>query len=150
VTAVDDAAVEGPHTGTITHTAASADAAYNGIAIANVTANITDNDVGPGPSPAPSPGTEGSYTGSNGNGPGPEGSFSFGLRARRTATLLGPFKSRPGEARVFNVAGRPQTQSPLAEEQTVPLWSVAVTGVVLALAATLLGARIKGWKMDHG
>jgi hypothetical protein len=44
VTAVDDAAVEGPHTGTITHTAASTDTAYNAITIAGVTANITDND----------------------------------------------------------------------------------------------------------
>lgn len=48
VGAVDDAAVEGAHTGTITHTAASGDAGYNGIAIGNVTVNITDND---GPSP---------------------------------------------------------------------------------------------------
>jgi hypothetical protein len=47
VTPVDDAEVEGPHTGTISHTATSADAAYDGIPIANVTANITDNDLPP-------------------------------------------------------------------------------------------------------
>jgi len=45
VTAVDDAIVEGPHTGTISHTVASSDATYNQFALANVTANITDNDT---------------------------------------------------------------------------------------------------------
>ncbi|MBZ0277951.1 MAG: SH3 domain-containing protein, partial [Anaerolineae bacterium] len=45
VTAVDDAAPEGPHTCTITHAAASGDAAYNAIVIANVVANVADNDV---------------------------------------------------------------------------------------------------------
>lgn len=44
VTAVDDFVVEGPHTGTITHTASSAGADYDAIAIPSVTANITDND----------------------------------------------------------------------------------------------------------
>lgn len=47
VTAVDDLLVEGTHTSTITHTAASADAGYNGITIGNVVANIVDNDVPP-------------------------------------------------------------------------------------------------------
>jgi len=49
VTANDDNVVEGSHTGTITHSATSSDANYNGISIANVTANITDNDVAPPP-----------------------------------------------------------------------------------------------------
>jgi hypothetical protein len=44
VTAVDDGDIEGVHTGTITHAAASTDPKYNGIAIVNVTVNITDND----------------------------------------------------------------------------------------------------------
>jgi hypothetical protein len=44
VTAVDDAVVEGAHTSTISHSAVSADGNYNAIAVANVTANITDND----------------------------------------------------------------------------------------------------------
>jgi hypothetical protein len=44
VTAVDDAVVEGAHTSTISHSATSADGNYNAIAVANVTANITDND----------------------------------------------------------------------------------------------------------
>ncbi|MFB2894585.1 ExeM/NucH family extracellular endonuclease [Aerosakkonemataceae cyanobacterium BLCC-F50] len=44
VTAVDDAVVEGNHTGTITHTATSNDTKYNNITIASITANITDND----------------------------------------------------------------------------------------------------------
>ena len=42
VSAVDDGVVEGSHTGTITHSAAGG--GYNGVSIANVVANITDND----------------------------------------------------------------------------------------------------------
>jgi hypothetical protein len=45
VTAVNDAIDEGPHNGTVAHTATSADPLYNGISIASVTANITDNDT---------------------------------------------------------------------------------------------------------
>jgi large repetitive protein len=45
VTAVDDTAVEGNHTGAISHTVTSADASYNNFAVANVVANITDNDL---------------------------------------------------------------------------------------------------------
>jgi hypothetical protein len=45
VTAVNDNVAEGAHTGTITHTAASSDARYNGLAVAGVTAQITDNDT---------------------------------------------------------------------------------------------------------
>ncbi|AUT04546.1 endonuclease [Nostoc sp. CENA543] len=47
VTAVDDTLVEGTHTGTISHSVSSSDANYNGIAIANITVNITDNDAPP-------------------------------------------------------------------------------------------------------
>jgi hypothetical protein len=47
VTAVNDTAVEGTHFGTITHTASSSDTAYNAIAVASVTATITDNDGTP-------------------------------------------------------------------------------------------------------
>jgi hypothetical protein len=43
-TAVDDAAVEGPHASTISHSAASLDDSYGGITIPNVTASISDND----------------------------------------------------------------------------------------------------------
>ena len=45
VTAVDDVMQEGNHTGTITHAATSNVAAYQGVPIAALTANITDNDV---------------------------------------------------------------------------------------------------------
>ncbi len=45
VAAVDDLAVEGNHTSTITQTATSADSRYNGIFIGNVIANIKDNDI---------------------------------------------------------------------------------------------------------
>jgi glucose/arabinose dehydrogenase len=47
VTAVDDTAVEGPHTGTITHTVTSTDTRYSGLTVAPLTVNITDNDVPP-------------------------------------------------------------------------------------------------------
>jgi hypothetical protein len=40
--------VEGPHTGTITHSASSPDSNYDGISILDVSVNITDNDVSPG------------------------------------------------------------------------------------------------------
>ncbi|AFY47683.1 CARDB domain-containing protein,putative collagen-binding protein,Calx-beta domain-containing protein,subtilase family protease [Nostoc sp. PCC 7524] len=45
VTAVDDEAFEGNHSSTLTMTAASSDAKYDGIAIASVNVNITDNDT---------------------------------------------------------------------------------------------------------
>ncbi len=45
VAAVDDMVVEGDHTSVITHTATSADGAYNGIVIGNVVANVVDNDA---------------------------------------------------------------------------------------------------------
>jgi hypothetical protein len=45
VGAVDDAVVEGPHTGTIGHTVTSADAVYDGFTVPSVTVNITDNDL---------------------------------------------------------------------------------------------------------
>ena len=45
VTAVDDAVAEGNHTGAIVHTATSADTSYDGVGVAGVTANITDNDT---------------------------------------------------------------------------------------------------------
>jgi predicted extracellular nuclease len=45
VTAIDDLVVEGPHSGSITHTAASADTNYNGITIASVSFGVTDNDT---------------------------------------------------------------------------------------------------------
>ena len=44
VTAVNDAIVEGTHTGTITHNASGG--GYAGVSGADVTANITDNDIG--------------------------------------------------------------------------------------------------------
>ena len=49
ITAVDDTEVEGVHTSIIGHSATSADADYDGITIADVTANVSDNDAAPGP-----------------------------------------------------------------------------------------------------
>jgi hypothetical protein len=97
VTAVDDVLSEGAHTGTITHTAASTDASYNGIAITSVIANITDNDGTP-PIPPPTGGgggPEGSYSGT-GNPSGSEGGFGGGGRSGRGPTLLGPLLQQPG------------------------------------------------------
>jgi hypothetical protein len=47
VAAVDDSVPEGTHSGTITHTASSADGNYNGTSIPSVTATIIDNDNNP-------------------------------------------------------------------------------------------------------
>jgi VCBS repeat-containing protein len=44
VTAVDDAADEGPHTGTITHSVSTTATGYTGATLGNVTISITDND----------------------------------------------------------------------------------------------------------
>ncbi|NER36457.1 MAG: hypothetical protein F6J93_21145 [Oscillatoria sp. SIO1A7] len=44
VVAINDALAEGNHTGTISHSSSSTDPNYNGIAIANLLANITDDD----------------------------------------------------------------------------------------------------------
>ncbi|MEM6400427.1 MAG: ExeM/NucH family extracellular endonuclease [Cyanobacteria bacterium P01_D01_bin.116] len=49
VSAVDDSAVEGNHSGSITHTVSSNDTDYNGIVAASITVNITDNDSAPTP-----------------------------------------------------------------------------------------------------
>lgn len=45
VAAVNDLVAEGTHTGTLSHSATSTALSFKGIAIASVTANITDNDV---------------------------------------------------------------------------------------------------------
>ncbi|MFC1587832.1 Calx-beta domain-containing protein [Planctomycetota bacterium] len=45
VTAVDDSIPEGPHTSTISHTATSSDGNFNNVNIADVEADITDNDL---------------------------------------------------------------------------------------------------------
>lgn len=44
VTATDDIDVEGNHTGTISHEVSSADTAFDGLAISNVSISVTDND----------------------------------------------------------------------------------------------------------
>jgi hypothetical protein len=45
ITAVDDQAPEGAHTGRVSHVAASSDTRFSGFAIGQTVANITDNDV---------------------------------------------------------------------------------------------------------
>ncbi|MEG4115797.1 MULTISPECIES: DUF4347 domain-containing protein, partial [unclassified Microcoleus] len=50
VKAVDDAVVEGAHSGNITHSVSEGDAKYNGVVVPGVTVAITDNDVAPEPS----------------------------------------------------------------------------------------------------
>jgi alpha-tubulin suppressor-like RCC1 family protein len=47
VTALDDTAYEGAHSGLITHTVSSGDARYNGTAVASISPSITDNDILP-------------------------------------------------------------------------------------------------------
>lgn len=45
VSAVNDPVIEGAHTGAVAHSASSGDAGYNGLAMATLTANVTDNDI---------------------------------------------------------------------------------------------------------
>lgn len=142
VTAVDDALVEGPHIGTITHTSASADAAYNAIAIASVTANITDNDAGP-----PGGGIgEGDYPGSKGlgNGNGGEGTFGFGRQTRILHPFLkGPHRDPQGAFRVFNDAHRQQVQATDADSGLGVLgW--ALLGLSVLAPAALVFSRRRG------
>jgi hypothetical protein len=49
VTAVDDQVAEGTHNSVITHTLASSDPAYDGLAVPNVVVNLIDNEVPPLP-----------------------------------------------------------------------------------------------------
>ncbi|MBD2359688.1 ExeM/NucH family extracellular endonuclease [Anabaena minutissima FACHB-250] len=65
VAAFDDDLIEGTHTGTIAHNVSSSDANYNGVAIANITVNITDNDALPNTNVNVQI-TEYMYTGANG------------------------------------------------------------------------------------
>ncbi|MDX2231130.1 MAG: FG-GAP-like repeat-containing protein [Leptolyngbyaceae cyanobacterium bins.349] len=55
VTAIDDTAIEGTHSSTIAHLASSSDSRYNGMAIAAMTAIVTDNDGSSPVSPRPDP-----------------------------------------------------------------------------------------------
>jgi hypothetical protein len=45
VSAVDDSVIEGAHTAVITHSVVSADTGYNGLAVADVSVSIEDNDT---------------------------------------------------------------------------------------------------------
>ncbi|MEG3970223.1 DUF4347 domain-containing protein, partial [Microcoleus sp. T2B6] len=54
VKAVDDAVVEGAHSGNITHSVSGGDAKYNVVVVPGVTVAIADNDVAP-PPPTPTP-----------------------------------------------------------------------------------------------
>ena len=47
VSAVNDTLYEGPHSGAITHTAASSDGNYNGISVGSLSVAINDNDAAP-------------------------------------------------------------------------------------------------------
>jgi hypothetical protein len=153
VTAVDDALVEGAHTGTITHTSASTDTAYNGITIAGVTANIADNDTGTPPTPPtppPTGGPEGTYaeaaTGASGSATtsGSEGAFGFGNRASGTGSgvLQGPIGS--GHQRVvLNAAHRRGTNTAaVSDGALLPDWSLGALAAGLSLAALAGAARI--------
>ncbi|MEG4966560.1 DUF4347 domain-containing protein, partial [Microcoleus sp. B6-A1] len=53
VIAVDDALVEGTHSGNISHQVTSSDAKYNVLGVPGVTVAIADNDTAPTPTPTP-------------------------------------------------------------------------------------------------
>lgn len=144
VTALDDALIEGAHTGTITHASTSADAAYNGAVIANVVANITDND---GPVVIPPVGgggiNEGNYPGSLGlsNGAGGEGTFGFGRSTGRSSlrqsVLTAPTRDPIGTVRVFNL-GQPHQSNTTAGSGALALvgWTL-LSALAVAIPATI-------------
>ncbi len=146
VTAIDDVVIEGVRTGTITHTSASTDAAYNNIVIANVIANITDNDFRP-------TGGEGSQTGSNGPAVSPspfgftEGGFGLGIGrsqpSRKLPILNTPVFDPVTRAYVVrNVAHRSHAQvaaKPSTAGGASPWLLLLVPGLLLIAAAVAKG-----------
>jgi hypothetical protein len=80
LSAIDDALVEGPHTGNITHSVTSADAGYDGIAVAPVGVALVDNDVA-GVSIVASGGTTTTTEGGAGDG------FTLQLTAQPTTDV---------------------------------------------------------------
>ena len=143
VTAVNHFGTVGPHLGLITHTTASADPAYNGIAIASVTVHIVAVLI----APPPSGNGEGTHRGSNGPVGGGEGAFGFGFGLRaanppRLPILYGPCLD-PAEGRtfqVFNVSHR-QTAGHVDASTDVglppPLVWTLLAGIALGLIALL-------------
>ncbi len=82
VTAIDDTLSEGPHTGTVTHTASGG--GYGAVTIANLVATITDNDVA-GYTIAPlSPVSSGKLITTESGG---QGKFSLVLNSQPTDTV---------------------------------------------------------------
>ncbi|MEK0191193.1 FG-GAP-like repeat-containing protein [Microcoleus anatoxicus] len=55
VKAFDNTGVDGPHSGTITHSVSSTDTKYNVVVVPAVTVAIADNDVAPTPTPTATP-----------------------------------------------------------------------------------------------
>ena len=147
VTAIDDALVEGAHVGTIMHTSASADPAYNAIIISDVVANITDNDSGPLPPVIPPPGggvSEGNYSGSTGlaNGNGKEGTFGFGRQLKRLQPSLTTPRREPfGALRVFNVTHQQKVDSTDGDVGHGVLTGSLLTLSALASAAVVFARR---------
>ena len=92
VKAVDDAIVEGAHSGNITHSVTSSDAKYNGIVVAGVVVAITDNDIAPKPID-----NNGTGTGSGGTGTGTgSGGTGTGTGSGGTGTGTEPSGSGTG------------------------------------------------------
>lgn len=113
VTAVDDAVAEGAHTGTITHSAAGG--GYTGVSIANVVANISDNDT-----------AGATIVQSGGNTAVAEGG------ATDTYTLV--LTSQPTANVAVTVAGDTQVSvAPTTLTFTTANWNVAQTVTVTAI-----------------
>ncbi len=114
VTAINDAAIEGNHTGTISHTVTSADTNYNAFAVANVIANITDNDA-PGVVIAQSGGT------TTATEAGATDSYTVVLSAQPSADVL------------IALSGTQATPMPTSLTFTSVNWNVPQTVTVTAL-----------------
>lgn len=114
VTAIDDLIAEGPHMGTISHIATSGDGNYNGITVASVVANITDNDV-PGVSVVESGGSTALTEG------GATDTFTVVLTSQPTATV--------------NIAlnGTQVTAAPTSLSFTTANWDIVQTVTLTAI-----------------
>ena len=118
VTAVDDSLVEGPHVGTISHSATSSDTNYSSLSISNVTVDLTDNDAaGVSISPSSVTATE----------EGANGSYQIVLTSQPTATVT-----------VVVISDTQTSVNPTELTFTTDNWNAAQTVTVSAVDDSLV------------
>jgi subtilisin family serine protease len=130
VLAVDDNIVEGPHTATISHTASGG--GYDGVAIANVSAGITDNDIPGVTVTASSGGTNVNITeGAVAPAPGAVDTYTMVLTCQPSANVIVTAISASGVTVVGPAGNNSLTFTPKSGESGG--WNVAQTFTVTAV-----------------